>query len=153
LAIDCNEGIPHGFFIGDIQLIFDKNFSTMNIPADLIYTQDHEWIRLDGDVATIGITDYAQSELGDVIFVDIDTEGEQLDAEEVFGSVEAVKTVSDLFQPFAGEVIEINEALEDSPELVNTDPYGEGWMVKIRLSNVSDADALMSASDYQSHIA
>ena len=101
----------------------------MNIPADLRYTADHEWIRLEGDVATVGVTDYAQGELGDIVFVEVETEGEQLDDEEVFGTIEAVKTVSDLFMPIAGEVLEFNEALESDPELVNSDPYGEGWMI------------------------
>ena len=121
----------------------------MNIPADLKYTSDHEWVRIDGDVAVVGVTDFAQGELGDVVFVEIETEGEELDKGEIFGTVEAVKTVSDLFMPVGGEVSEFNEALADEPELVNKDAYGEGWMVKIKMSNTSEADELMSAEDYQ----
>ena len=106
----------------------------MSIPADLKYTQDHEWVRVDGDVAVVGITDFAQGELGDVVFVEIETEGETLDKGETFGTVEAVKTVSDLFMPIGGEVAEVNEALADDPELVNKDPYGEGWMIKVKMT-------------------
>ena len=124
----------------------------MNIPADLKYTKDHEWIKVDGDEATIGVTDYAQSELGDIVYVEIDTEGELLDKEEVFGTVEAVKTVSDLFMPISGEVIAVNAALADTPDLVNSDPYGEGWMVKVKLSNASELDDLLSADDYNGEI-
>jgi glycine cleavage system H protein len=121
----------------------------MNIPADLKYTKDHEWVRIEGDVATIGITDFAQGELGDIVFVDVDTEGETLDKEEVFGSVEAVKTVSDLFLPLSGEVTEFNEALADAPEVVNSDPYGEGWMIKLAISNQDEVGELMSADEYK----
>ena len=121
----------------------------MNIPVELKYTKDHEWIRIDGDIATIGITDFAQSELGDIVFVDIDTEGENLEKEEVFGSIEAVKTVSDLFMPINGEVLSFNKKLEDEPELINTDPYGEGWVIKISISDVSELDDLLDASAYQ----
>ncbi len=121
----------------------------MNIPSELKYTKDHEWVKVEGDVATIGITDFAQGELGDIVYVDVDTLDETLDAEEVFGSVEAVKTVSDLFMPLAGEVVEFNEALEDEPELVNSDPYGEGWMIKIKLSNNSQVADLLSAEQYK----
>jgi glycine cleavage system H protein len=124
----------------------------MNIPADLKYTQDHEWVRVEGDVATVGVTDFAQGELGDVVFVEIETEGETLDKGETFGTVEAVKTVSDLFMPVGGEVAEFNEALADEPELVNKDPYGEGWMIKIKMSDASEAGELMSADDYQKMI-
>ncbi len=124
----------------------------MNIPADLKYTKDHEWIKVDGDEATIGVTDYAQSELGDIVYVEIDTEGEVLDKEEVFGTVEAVKTVSDLFMPISGEVIAVNAALVDTPDLVNSDPYFEGWMVKVKLSNASELDDLLSADDYNGEI-
>lgn len=124
----------------------------MNIPADLKYTKDHEWIKVDGDEATIGVTDYAQSELGDIVYVEIDTEGELLDKEEVFGTVEAVKTVSDLFMPISGEVIAVNAALVDTPDLVNSDPYFEGWMVKVKLSNASELDDLLSADDYNGEI-
>ncbi|NVK05286.1 MAG: glycine cleavage system protein GcvH [Flavobacteriia bacterium] len=124
----------------------------MNIPADLKYSKDHEWVKVEGDVATVGITDFAQGELGDIVFIDIDQEGETLDAEEVFGSVEAVKTVSDLFMPIGGEVAEVNELLADEPEKVNSDPYGEGWMVKIKISDSSEVDGLMSADEYKDHI-
>ena len=124
----------------------------MNIPQDLKYTKDHEWVRINGDEAIIGVTDYAQGELGDVVYVEIETEGEALDAEEVFGTVEAVKTVSDLFMPVGGEVIAVNSNLADQPELVNSDPYGEGWMVKVKMSNPDDADKLMSADEYKSEI-
>lgn len=120
----------------------------MNVPADLRYSKDHEWIRIEGDHAYIGITDFAQGELGDIVFVDIPTEGESLDAEEVFGSVEAVKTVSDLYLPIAGEVVEVNADLDGNPESVNSDPYGAGWMVKIKVSDASQADQLMDAEAY-----
>jgi glycine cleavage system H protein len=122
----------------------------MNIPADLKYTKDHEWVRLEGDdTVVVGITDFAQGELGDIVFVEIETEGETLDLEETFGSVEAVKTVSDLFMPVSGEVLEFNAGIETNPEIVNTDPYGEGWMVKIKLSNIAELDDLLSAETYQ----
>lgn len=121
----------------------------MNFPANLKYTKEHEWIRVEGDEAYVGITDYAQSELGEIVFVDINTEGETLAQDEVFGSVEAVKTVSDLNMPASGEVIEVNEALNDAPEKVNNDPYGEGWMIKIRLTNAAELDTLMDAEAYQ----
>ena len=121
----------------------------MNIPADLQYTKDHEWVKIDGDIATIGITDFAQSELGDIVFVEVDTEGESLSAGDVFGTVEAVKTVSDLFMPLSGTVESINEGLEDNPELVNQDPYGEGWMVKIKLEDGAATDELLGADDYK----
>jgi glycine cleavage system H protein len=122
----------------------------MNFPAELKYTKDHEWIKLtDGDTAIIGITDFAQSELGDIVYVDINSIGKAVAAEEVFGTVEAVKTVSDLFLPVAGTILEVNPALEGQPELVNNDPYGEGWMVKVKVANPSDLDSLMSAADYQ----
>ena len=121
----------------------------MNIPADLQYTKDHEWVKIEGDIATVGITDFAQSELGDIVFVEVDTEGESLSSGDVFGTVEAVKTVSDLFMPIAGTVESINESLEDSPEMVNQDPYGEGWMVKIKLEDGADTSELLSADDYK----
>ncbi len=121
----------------------------MNTPEDLKYTKDHEWVKVEGDTATIGITDFAQGELGDIVFVEIETEGETLDNEEVFGTVEAVKTVSDLFMPVAGEVLEFNSALEDNPALVNEDPYGEGWMIKVKVSDADELDALLSAAQYQ----
>ncbi|GAL62902.1 glycine cleavage system protein GcvH [Algibacter lectus] len=124
----------------------------MNIPSELKYTKDHEWVKVDGDVVTIGITDFAQSELGDIVYVEVETLDETLEAEEVFGTVEAVKTVSDLFLPVSGEIIEFNEALEDEPENVNTDPYGAGWMIKVKCSDVSQIDGLMSADDYKALI-
>ncbi|MFO7754458.1 MAG: glycine cleavage system protein GcvH [Bacteroidales bacterium] len=121
----------------------------MNVPDKLKYTKDHEWLRVDGDVAFVGVTDFAQGELGDVVFVEIETEGESLDREEVFGSIEAVKTVSDLFMPVGGEILEVNPALEDSPELVNKDPYGDGWMVKIKVADPSELDELLSPEAYK----
>jgi glycine cleavage system H protein len=124
----------------------------MNIPSNLRYTQEHEWIRVEGDVAYVGITDYAQSELGEIVFVDINTEGETVAQGDVFGSVEAVKTVSDLNMPVAGEVLEINEAINDQPELVNNDPYGEGWMIKISVADPAELDTLLDAAGYQAHI-
>ncbi len=124
----------------------------MNIPAELQYTKDHEWVKIDGDIATVGITDFAQSELGDIVYVEVETLDETLDQEEVFGTVEAVKTVSDLFLPLSGEIIEFNETLEDEPEKVNTDPYGDGWMIKIKISDVSQVDGLMSDVDYKALI-
>lgn len=124
----------------------------MNIPSELKYTKDHEWIKMDGDTATVGITDFAQSELGDIVYVEVETLDETLDAEEIFGSVEAVKTVSDLFLPLSGEIIAFNEALEDEPESVNTDPYGAGWMIKIKCSDLSQVDGLMSDEDYKTLI-
>lgn len=124
----------------------------MNIPQNLKYTKDHEWVRVEGDIAIVGITDFAQHELGDIVYVEIETVGETMDREEVFGSVEAVKTVSDLFMPVSGEVLELNEELDANPELVNTDPYEAGWMVKVRLSDSSEVDSLLSADDYQALI-
>ena len=124
----------------------------MKIPADLKYTQDHEWIRVEGENAVVGVTDFAQGELGDVVFVEIETEGEELENGETFGTVEAVKTVSDLFMPVGGKVLEVNEALADEPELVNKDPYGKGWMIKIQIANTAELDELLSAVDYQKMI-
>ncbi len=121
----------------------------MNFPEELKYTKDHEWVKIDGDVITIGITAFAANELGDIVYVDVDTVDETLDQEEVFGTVEAVKTVSDLFIPVSGEVIEFNEALEDEPEKVNTDPYGDGWMVKVKISDATQLEELLSASAYK----
>lgn len=121
----------------------------MNIPSDLKYTKDHEWVKVEGDTATIGITDFAQSELGDIVYVEVETVDETLDIEEVFGTVEAVKTVSDLFLPLSGEIIEFNEALEDEPEAVNTDPYGTGWMIKLKFSDATQLEDLLSADDYK----
>ena len=125
----------------------------MNIPSNLKYSNDHEWCRLEGDVAYVGITDFAQSELGDIVFVDIQTEGENLAAGDIFGTIEAVKTVSDAFTPVSGEVVEINPAIDADPALVNKDPYGEGWMVKIAMTNPSEVDALLSAEEYAAFIA
>ncbi len=124
----------------------------MNIPAELKYSKEHEWLRVEGDTATVGITAFAQGELGDIIYVDIDTVGEAIAKDAIFGTVEAVKTVSDLFLPVSGEVIEFNEALKDKPELVNNDPYGEGWMVKIKISNPDEIASLLDAAAYQSLI-
>ena len=124
----------------------------MNIPSELKYTKDHEWIKIEGDTATIGITDFAQSELGDIVYVDVDTLDETVEKEEVFGSVEAVKTVSDLFMPFTGEITEFNETLEDEPELVNKDPYGEGWMIKVSISDLSQLEDLLDAEGYKNLI-
>jgi glycine cleavage system H protein len=124
----------------------------MKLPDNLKYTQDHEWILVDGDVATVGITDFAQGELGDIVFVEIETEGENLEKGEIFGTVEAVKTVSDLFMPVTGEVIEVNELLADNPEAVNKDPYGDGWMIRIKLSDETEIGNLMSAADYKKMI-
>lgn len=121
----------------------------MNSPENLKYTKDHEWIRLEGDVAYMGITDFAQKELGEIVYVDVDTVGDTLNADDAFGSIEAVKTVSDLFTPVAIEVLEVNEALEDAPELVNEDPYGKGWIVKVKVIEPSEVDGLLSAAAYQ----
>ena len=121
----------------------------MNIQAELKYTKDNEWVRIEGDEAVIGITDFAQSELGDIVFVEVETEGESIEAEEIFGSVEAVKTVSDLFMPLSGEVLSFNSELEDAPEVVNSDPYGEGWMIRVKISDASEVDALLSAEQYK----
>jgi len=121
----------------------------MNVPAELKYTKDHEWVRIEDDIATVGITDFAQGELGDIVYVEVETVDETLDQEEVFGTVEAVKTVSDLFLPLSGEIVEFNEALESEPEKVNEDPYGEGWMVKIRLSNPDELESLLDDAAYK----
>ena len=124
----------------------------MKFPEELKYTEDHEWVRLEGDTATVGITDHAQNELGDIVYIDVTTVGESLDKSEVFGSVEAVKTVSDLFLPVAGEVLEVNTALDATPESVNNDPYGDGWIIKMKVSDVSELDSLMSAEDYKTFV-
>ena len=124
----------------------------MNIPSELKYTKDHEWVSIEGDVATVGITDFAQGELGDIVYVEVETLDETLDQDEVFGTVEAVKTVSDLFLPLAGEIIEFNESLEDEPEKVNTDPYGDGWMIKIKVNDPTQFDGLLSDIDYKAII-
>jgi glycine cleavage system H protein len=124
----------------------------MNVPTNLKYTKDHEWLRVEGDVAVIGITDFAQQELGDIVYVEIETVGETLEKEEVFGSVEAVKTVSDLFMPLSGEVLELNENLDANPELVNTDPYNDGWMVKVKISDQTEIDDLLDSDAYSALI-
>ncbi|KGO80514.1 glycine cleavage system protein GcvH [Flavobacterium beibuense] len=121
----------------------------MNIPADLKYTKDHEWVKIDGDVAIVGITDFAQKELGDIVYVEVDTLDQTLDRDEVFGTVEAVKTVSDLFLPLSGEIIEFNESLETTPETVNSDPYGDGWMVKVKISNPAEESELLTSDQYK----
>lgn len=121
----------------------------MNIPEDLKYTKDHEWIRVEKDVVYVGVTDFAQGELGDVVFVEIETEGENLDREEVFGTIEAVKTVSDMFMPLSGEILEVNQKIEDEPELVNNDPYGDGWMIKISIADSSELDDLLTPEQYK----
>lgn len=121
----------------------------MNTPVELKYTKDHEWVRVEGDIAVVGITDFAQSELGDIVFVDIQTEGETLSKGDVFGTIEAVKTVADAYMPVSGEVVEVNAALDGAPEKVNSDPYGEGWMVKIKVSGASEFDTLLSAEQYE----
>ena len=121
----------------------------MNFPNELKYSKDHEWIKIDGDVVIVGVTEFAQSELGDIVFVDVDTEGEVLEKEEVFGSVEAVKTVSDLFMPVTGEVLEFNNNLDENPELINSDPYNEGWIIKISISDISEIDDLLASSEYK----
>ena len=120
----------------------------MNIPAELKYTKDHEWVRIEGDEAVIGITDFAQSELGDIVFIEVETEGESIESEEIFGSVEAVKTVSDLYMPLSGEVLKFNSQLEDAPEVVNSDPYGEGWMIRVKISDAAEIDTLLSPEQY-----
>ena len=124
----------------------------MNIPANLKYTKDHEWVSLEGDIATVGITDFAKEELGDIVYVEVETLDQTLEQDEVFGTVEAVKTVSDLFLPLAGEIVEFNESLETTPEKVNSDPYGDGWMVKVKVANVADFDALLDSEAYKSLI-
>lgn len=121
----------------------------MNIPANLKYTKDHEWVKIEGDIATVGITDFAQKELGDIVYVEVDTLDQTLDKDEVFGTVEAVKTVSDLFLPLSGEIVEFNESLETTPEKVNTDPYGDGWMVKVKISDSSEVSELLSSDQYK----
>ena len=130
-----------------------RKFYEMSIPNNLKYTKDHEWVSVEGDIATVGITAFAQGELGDIVYIEIESEGETLDQEEVFGSVEAVKTVSDLFMPLSGEIIEFNEELEAAPETVNSDPYEGGWMIKIRLTNPSEVEELMDAEAYTALIA
>ncbi len=125
----------------------------MNVPGNLKYTKEHEWILIEGDIATVGVTDFAQGELGDVVFVEIETEGETLAIGETFGTIEAVKTVSDLFMPVSGEISEVNSLLEDTPDIVNSDPFGDGWMVKIKISEAGEVDDLLSAEDYKALLA
>ena len=124
----------------------------MNFPEDLLYTNDHEWVKIDGDVATVGITEFAAGELGDIVYLEIESLGESLEAQDLFGTIEAVKTVSDLFMPIAGEVVEVNESLNDAPESVNNDPYGAGWMIKIRVADGASRDHLMKVADYRKMI-
>ena len=133
-----------------LNICITKNKKNMSFPSNLLYTKDHEWISLEGNIATVGITAFAQSELGDIVYVDINTVGDQLDANAIFGTVEAVKTVSDLFLPVAGKVLEVNAELEKEPELVNNDPYGKGWMIKLEVSTPADVDALLDAAAYES---
>ena len=121
----------------------------MNVPADLLYTKDHEWLRVEGNTGYVGVTDFAQGELGDIVFIEIETIGETLKKEEVFGTIEAVKTVSDMFMPVSGEVLELNPALEESPDVVNKDPYGKGWMVKIKITDLSETTSLLTAEQYK----
>lgn len=120
----------------------------MNVPEDLLYTKDHEWLRVEGNTGYIGVTDFAQGELGDIVFIEIETVGETLNKEEVFGTIEAVKTVSDMFMPVTGEILEMNPAIAETPDVINKDPYGKGWMVKIRISNPSEVDGLLTAEKY-----
>jgi glycine cleavage system H protein len=134
---------------GNHAYFWEINKSKMNFPSDLKYTKEHEWVRVEGDVATIGITEFAQSELGDIVFIDINTIGDSIGQDEIFGAVEAVKTVSDLFMPISGEVLEKNDDLDSSPESVNSDPYGAGWMIKVKMSNPSEMDGLLSAETYR----
>jgi glycine cleavage system H protein len=124
----------------------------MNIPENLKYTKDHEWLKIEGNTATIGISDFAQGELGDIVFIEIETQGEELAKLDVFGTIEAVKTVSDLYMPISGEVLEVNEKIQDSPEIVNKDPYGDGWLIKIKVADASEIDALLDATAYKTHI-
>src|SRR5687767_2852439 len=139
-------------YLVSIHNLCNSKFSIMNFPSNLRYTKDHEWIKLDGNVATIGITEYAQRELGDIVYVEVETIGKSLKAGDVFGTVEAVKTVSDLFLPVDGTVTELNSALANAPELVNNDPYGEGWMVKMKINNPADVEALMKAAAYEAQV-
>ncbi len=132
--------------------MYVKKIYKMNIPANLKYTKDHEWVSIEGDVATVGITDFAQKELGDIVYVEVETLDQTLEREEVFGTVEAVKTVSDLFLPLSGEIIEFNDSLESDPEKVNTDPYGDGWMVKVKFSDASELETLLSSEEYKALI-
>ena len=135
-------------FSADFSLNLKKILNKMSIPAELKYTKDHEWVRIEGNIAVVGITDFAQGELGDIVFVDIDSVGDELNAGDVFGSVEAVKTVSDLYLPLSGKVVEFNEELESEPELVNTDPYGKGWIIKLEIAAGADQSELLSAEQY-----
>jgi glycine cleavage system H protein len=129
--------------------LLSKTISNMNVPENLLYTKDHEWLRVEGDFGYVGVTDFAQGELGDIVFIEIETVGETLKKEEVFGTIEAVKTVSDMFMPVSGEILELNPALEESPDVVNKDPYGEGWMVKIKITSSSETASLLSPGQYK----
>ncbi len=140
------------FLIFRIFAIIFKNQNTMNFPENLKYTKDHEWVRVEGNEAVIGITEFAQKELGDIVYVDVTTLNETVEKEAIFGSVEAVKTVSDLFMPVTGKVLEVNAKIDANPELVNSDPYGDGWMVKVKISDASEVDALLSSEDYKALI-
>jgi glycine cleavage system H protein len=131
-----------------IEIILNKTIADMNVPVDLLYTKDHEWLRVEGNFGYIGVTDFAQGELGDIVFIEIETLGETLGKDEVFGTIEAVKTVSDMFMPVTGEILEINPSLEETPDVVNKDPYGKGWMVKIKISNPSEVSDLLTAEKY-----
>ena len=146
-ALHLDFNLDSSFF-----LLICQKFKIMNVPKNLKYTNDHEWIKVDGEIATIGITDFAQGELGDIVYVEVDTLEETLDKEEVFGTVEAVKTVSDLFMPISGEILEFNESLETNPEKVNDNPYEDGWMIKIKISDASELEDLLSPEDYENTI-
>jgi glycine cleavage system H protein len=141
--LDCLTGRRNEF------LLLSKTISDMNVPVNLLYTKDHEWLRVEGDMGYVGVTDFAQGELGEIVFIEIETVGETLKKEEVFGTIEAVKTVSDMFMPVSGEILELNPALEESPDVVNKDPYGKGWMVKIKIKNPSEVNDLLSADKYK----
>ena len=152
-----SEKIPTKFYFWAEKISSKFNhqfnlFSIMNFPSDLKYTTDHEWVRLEGDTATIGISDHAQSELGDIVYVEVETVGETIEANDIFGTVEAVKTTSELYMPITGEVLEFNEKLTDEPELINTDPYGDGWIVKVKVANIADVASLLDAEAYQSEL-
>jgi glycine cleavage system H protein len=143
----CTDRIP----VRPLKRRITKKYKDMKVPGELKYSKDHEWVRVEGDVAVVGVTDFAQSELGDIVFVEVETEGETMDAEAVFGTIEAVKTVSDLFMPVSGEIVEFNKDLESNPESVNSDPYGAGWMIKVKMSNPSEIDGLMDAAAYSAY--
>ena len=144
--------IQHTLAKSIVSLIFEQNYIIMNFPADLKYSKEHEWVRVEGNNAVVGISDFAQKELGDIVYVDINTIGDTVEKDAVFGTVEAVKTVSDLFMPIAGKILEMNKGLDATPESVNKDPYGTGWMVKVEITNPADLDGLMDAEAYKAHI-